>query len=181
MRHALIIFFVSALHFVSAENEVAYSMTITPIIEPEMSLRLTVTQSKLTVKRGPYEKEDIVLSESSLKLLETAFAAATSEKWSGTWISTKYLDGFNISVEASSSDKTFKFEGFNGCPPGFSKVLKVLGESANEKELLLWGDMEKSAKQYEDFDSFVRSISEEAAKRRMGEQAVPPKTDRAGG
>lgn len=173
---ALVIFLAALGFSLSIGGGQELSLVVLPIVEPHRTVSVTFDGSKLISQRG--NKDPIVhpLTPAMAKAIQKVIGTSSQEAWSGHWASTVFLDGYEIVAKVNWDGKKLTFSGSNGCPAGFSKIVKVLYE-ATELEVLRsgWAEREKSSKRYKSREDFFGSTIEEAKyKRDEGSAEQPP-------
>lgn len=162
------------------------SLLVLPIVEPHQTVSITFAGSELKSQRG--DKDPVIhpLTPATTEAIRKAIGSLSHEAWSGHWGSTVFLDGYEIIGRTNRDGKELTFSGSNGCPPGFSKIAKVLYD-ATKLEILRsgWTEMEESSRRYKNRDDFFESIIEQEKTKRdeagTGQPATRSQSESEGG
>lgn len=114
-------------------EEPAFAVRLIPIVDPKSELAVEYHAGLVTIRHIDGTRLEKRIDARKSGAIEKAIVSAPTEKWKGFW-QTLSIDGDIVVGKMVRDGETFRFQGLNGCPPGFAAILSALNE-AGEKDL----------------------------------------------
>lgn len=114
-------------------EEPAFTVRLIPIVDPKSELAVEYHAGLVTIRHRDGTRLEKRIDARKSGAIEKAIVSAPTEKWKGFW-QTLSIDGDIVVGKMVRDGETFRFQGLNGCPPGFAAILSALNE-AGEKDL----------------------------------------------
>ena len=151
MRIALILLVALAACPAAEPVEMGFSFGIVPMDDSSSAIHCQLAGGELEVTRvntdEPLYKKS--LSASERERIGNVFVASTPGSWSGFYHQSM-LGGTMLVFKAAHPKGAFEFEGADGCPPGFAKLVAIINSLAGLP--LIEGDWEANAKNCRRFE-----------------------------
>jgi hypothetical protein len=150
-----------------------------PIVDAESALTVEYQAGLVTIRHRDGTRLEKRIDAQKSGVIEKAIASAPTEKWKGFW-QTLSIDGDIVLGEIVRDGETFRFQGLNGCPPGFAAILSALNEAGERRLFTANWKLQEEESEFHEKSPFAFTKSFDAdhkpADETTGEQGVAPQS-----
>lgn len=154
-------------------EEPAFAVSLIPIVDAKSVLTVEYHAGLVRIRHRDGTRLEKRIDARKSGAIEKAIANAPTEKWKGFW-QTLSIDGDIVVGKIVRDGETFRFQGLNGCPPGFAAILSALNEAGEKHIFPANWKLQEEKSEFHEKSPFALSKSFDAdlktARKTTGEQ-----------
>ncbi len=170
MRALFLLIFVISGSCLCAGEQISFTVSLIPIVNAKSALTVKYHAGTVTIRHRDGTRLEKRVDAATSEVIEKAIVNAPTDQWKGFW-QTLSIDGDIVTSVIERGGKTFRFDGLNGCPPGFASILSALKEADGRRLFTADWKKQEAESEFLEISPFAQSADNETtpASKKTGE------------